>query len=159
VFNTSCCNSPMIFKDWERCLSSCLELFSSGPCILLLCRYILNFIRFYLLLTTSGLPHTSSRQLGFTSVPAEKPNTAPPSTHIDSTGPAALNISEAPATDDRVMRDLHTLLLETQVREGKMVCGNCGHEYKIKEGIANFLLPSHLGRSCLLELTKPSYGR
>lgn len=43
------------------------------------------------------------------------------------------------------MRDLHTLLLETQVMEGKMVCGNCGHEYKIKEGIANFLLPNHLG--------------
>lgn len=44
------------------------------------------------------------------------------------------------------MRDLHTLLLETEVREGKMVCGNCGHEYRIKEGIANFLLPSHLGK-------------
>lgn len=43
------------------------------------------------------------------------------------------------------MRDLHTLLLETEVREGKMVCGNCRHEYRIKEGIANFLLPSHLG--------------
>ena len=29
--------------------------------------------------------------------------------------------------------------------EGSLVCGNCGHEYSIKEGIANFLLPSHLG--------------
>ena len=47
------------------------------------------------------------------------------------------------------MRDLHTLLLETEVREGKMVCGNCGHEYRIKEGIANFLLPSHLGKLSL----------
>lgn len=47
------------------------------------------------------------------------------------------------------MRDLHTLLLETEVREGKMVCGNCGHEYPIKEGIANFLLPNHLGESLL----------
>lgn len=28
-----------------------------------------------------------------------------------------------------------------------MVCGNCGHEYPIKEGIANFLLPNHLGES------------
>lgn len=45
----------------------------------------------------------------------------------------------------KVLRDLHTLLLETQVMEGKLVCGNCGHEYAIKEGIANFLLPSHLG--------------
>lgn len=50
------------------------------------------------------------------------------------------------------MRDLHTLLLETEVREGKMVCGNCGHEYKIKEGIANFLLPSHLGEWAILLL-------
>ena len=45
---------------------------------------------------------------------------------------------------DKLLRELHTLLLETQVMEGKMVCGNCGHEYKIKEGIANFLLPNHL---------------
>lgn len=29
--------------------------------------------------------------------------------------------------------------------EGKLVCGSCGHEYNIKEGIANFLLPNHLG--------------
>lgn len=49
------------------------------------------------------------------------------------------------------MRDLHTLLLETEVREGKMMCGNCGHEYRIKEGIANFLLPNHLGEWRCLE--------
>ena len=47
--------------------------------------------------------------------------------------------------NEKVMRELHRLLLETEVTEGKMICGNCGHEYKIKEGIANFLLPSHLG--------------
>jgi multifunctional methyltransferase subunit TRM112 len=39
---------------------------------------------------------------------------------------------------------LHTLLLETTIQSGKLVCANCGHEYAIKEGIANFLLPSHL---------------
>lgn len=32
--------------------------------------------------------------------------------------------------------------------EGKLICGNCGHQYMIKEGIANFLLPSHLGQRC-----------
>lgn len=53
------------------------------------------------------------------------------------------------------MRDLHTLLLETEIREGKMVCGNCGHEYKIKEGIANFLLPSHLGEWVLFLVAQP----
>ncbi|KAF2142138.1 uncharacterized protein K452DRAFT_227748 [Aplosporella prunicola CBS 121167] len=43
-----------------------------------------------------------------------------------------------------VLRDLHTLLLETTIASGALVCANCGHEYAVKEGIANFLLPSHL---------------
>ena len=59
-------------------------------------------------------------------------------------------MTDSTAADEKVMRDLHTLLLETEVREGKMVCGNCGHEYKIKEGIANFLLPSHLGETTVI---------
>lgn len=49
--------------------------------------------------------------------------------------------------DEQTLKDLHRLLLETHVMEGKLICGNCGHEYMIKEGIANFLLPSHLGRN------------
>ena len=51
-----------------------------------------------------------------------------------------------PIEQAEVLRNLHTLLLATEVQEGKMVCENCGHEYNIKEGIANFLLPSHLGK-------------
>ncbi|KAH8693510.1 hypothetical protein BGW36DRAFT_274281, partial [Talaromyces proteolyticus] len=47
--------------------------------------------------------------------------------------------------DETTLRDLHRLLLEIQVVEGKLCCETCGHEYEIKEGIANFLLPSHLG--------------
>ncbi|TQS34841.1 hypothetical protein Golomagni_04762 [Golovinomyces magnicellulatus] len=46
--------------------------------------------------------------------------------------------------DAQMQRDLHILLIETQISEGALVCGNCGHEYKIREGIANFLLPNHL---------------
>ncbi|KAL1855763.1 hypothetical protein VTK73DRAFT_8475 [Phialemonium thermophilum] len=46
--------------------------------------------------------------------------------------------------DEKKLKDLHSLLVETQIMEGKLVCGNCGHEYAIREGIANFLLPSHL---------------
>lgn len=42
------------------------------------------------------------------------------------------------------LQQLHTLLIETQIQSGKLVCGNCGHEYAVKEGIANFLLPAHL---------------
>ena len=41
-------------------------------------------------------------------------------------------------------KDLHRVLLETCIKEGKLVCGNCGHEYKVMEGVANFLLPGHL---------------
>ena len=44
----------------------------------------------------------------------------------------------------KIGRDLHSLLVETAISEGKLVCGACGHEYAVKEGIANFLLPSHL---------------
>ncbi|KAF2237530.1 Trm112p-domain-containing protein [Viridothelium virens] len=41
-------------------------------------------------------------------------------------------------------QDLHRVLLETTIANGKLVCGACGHEYAVKEGIANFLLPSHM---------------
>lgn len=62
-----------------------------------------------------------------------------------STPDIANTASGSDTSHEKAMRDLHTILLETEVREGKMVCGNCRHEYRIKEGIANFLLPSHLG--------------
>ncbi|KAJ5860610.1 AdoMet-dependent tRNA methyltransferase complex subunit, partial [Penicillium soppii] len=65
-------------------------------------------------------------RLGFPSLPDSKPE-----------GEALEN--------EQTLKDLHRLLLETHVSEGKLVCGNCSHEYMIKEGIANFLLPSHLG--------------
>jgi uncharacterized protein YbaR (Trm112 family) len=50
----------------------------------------------------------------------------------------------------RLLRALHELLLETQVLEGRLVCGRCGHAYPVKEGVANFLLPSHLGELTFL---------
>ncbi|TGO32380.1 hypothetical protein BHYA_0323g00060 [Botrytis hyacinthi] len=46
--------------------------------------------------------------------------------------------------DEKMMKELHTLLLETEIDEGSLVCANCGHEYRVKEGIGNFLLPGHL---------------
>lgn len=46
--------------------------------------------------------------------------------------------------DPDVLKSLHALLLETGVTEGKLVCGNCGFEYPIKDGVGNFLLPAHL---------------
>ena len=46
--------------------------------------------------------------------------------------------------EEEVLKKLHTLLLETSIQEGGLVCGNCGFEYPVKEGVGNFLLPSHL---------------
>ncbi len=62
-------------------------------------------------------------------------------------GDSAAKITKGDPSDETVWKDLHKLLLETQVLEGKLVCGNCGHEYAVREGIANFLLPDHLGMS------------
>ncbi|OAA77423.1 putative protein family UPF0434/Trm112 [Akanthomyces lecanii RCEF 1005] len=69
---------------------------------------------------------TTSSELGFPELPEQAPT------------------AEQLQADEKTLKDLHHLLLETQISEGKLVCGNCGHEYAIKEGIANFLLPSHL---------------
>ena len=46
--------------------------------------------------------------------------------------------------EEETLKKLHALLIETSVQEGKLVCGNCGFEYPIKEGVGNFLLPGHL---------------
>ncbi|EON99527.1 putative trm112p-like protein [Phaeoacremonium minimum UCRPA7] len=69
---------------------------------------------------------TTSTELGFPALPAQPPT------------------AEELESNEAMLKELHTLLLETQIMEGKLVCGNCGHEYNIREGIANFLLPSHL---------------
>lgn len=89
--------------------------------------YNANFLRNILPRLEWDAITTTAAELGFTNLPASKPD-------------GTLEAED----EQRVMRDLHALLLETEVMEGKMVCGNCGHEYKIKEGIANFLLPNHL---------------
>ena len=71
-------------------------------------------------------------------------DSSPAPTDGDGDGSADADAVAMDPKDEQLLRDLHRLLLETQVKEGKMVCGNCGFEYKIKEGIPNFLLPSHL---------------
>lgn len=38
------------------------------------------------------------------------------------------------------LAQLHSLLLETRITEGKMTCGDCGHVYPITDSIANMLL-------------------
>lgn len=46
--------------------------------------------------------------------------------------------------DQAILKELHSLLIETQIVEGKMTCTNCKHTYFIKNSIPNFLLPPHL---------------
>jgi multifunctional methyltransferase subunit TRM112 len=53
-------------------------------------------------------------------------------------------VEEEEEEGTQLAKDLHRLLMETTIQEGKLVCRACGHEYAVKEGIANFLLPSHL---------------
>lgn len=98
--------------DWDAITTTALEVCKYKPC------------------RTVEEHSKGQRQLGFTNLPATKPEG-----------------SFETEDEHKVMRVLHTLLMETEVIEGKMVCRNCGHEYKIKEGIANFLLPNHLGAS------------
>ncbi|KAK0392194.1 hypothetical protein NLU13_1692 [Sarocladium strictum] len=69
---------------------------------------------------------TTTSELGFPALPDQPPT------------------AEELKADEKMLKDLNHLLLETSMSEGKLVCGNCGHEYAVKEGIANFLLPSHL---------------
>lgn len=54
------------------------------------------------------------------------------------------NLDPIMEDDQAVLKDLHTLLVETQIVEGKMTCRNCEHIYYIKNSIPNFLLPPHL---------------
>ncbi|MCJ1389738.1 hypothetical protein MMC18_002595 [Xylographa bjoerkii] len=92
----------------------------------------------------------TATELGFTSLPAEKPDMSGVlgGQAVGGQGEGAVDTGAQQSAGgeerEKMLRELHKLLLETQVREGKMVCGNCGHEYRIKEGIANFLLPNHL---------------
>lgn len=68
--------------------------------------------------------------LGNTTLPAQKP-----------TLPGANDVTDE---DMIILRDLHTLLMQTSIIEGEMKCRNCGHIYYIKNSIPNLLLPPHL---------------
>lgn len=73
---------------------------------------------------------TDDAQLGLPNLPAETPS--------------AEELQDEEGEPTQTLKDLHTLLMETSIAQGKLACGNCGHEYAVKEGIANFLLPSHM---------------
>ncbi|KAF1964993.1 Trm112p-domain-containing protein [Bimuria novae-zelandiae CBS 107.79] len=74
----------------------------------------------------------------------ELPETAPTRDHLVEGKEEAKEGEEVDEVPSQTARDLHRVLLETTVKEGKLVCGNCAHEYKVMEGVPNFLLPGHL---------------
>ncbi|KAK0947512.1 hypothetical protein LTR48_006645 [Friedmanniomyces endolithicus] len=82
-------------------------------------------------------------ELGLPNLPAETP-ASEDLVEKDGNGDGDGKDDEAAAGPSQIARDLHALLMETCIASGKLVCGNCGHEYAVKEGIANFLLPSHM---------------
>ncbi|KAF1954010.1 Trm112p-domain-containing protein [Byssothecium circinans] len=91
---------------------------------------------------------TIASELGLPELPATPPTredlvepTASSSTQHAAGGEPEEDVEEIPT---QTAKDLHRMLLETCIKEGKLVCGHCEHEYKVKEGIANFLLPAHL---------------
>ncbi|KAI9823238.1 MAG: hypothetical protein M1826_000251 [Phylliscum demangeonii] len=99
----------------------------------------------------------TARELGFSTLPLTKPDLPPPPPSTDGDpddsadgdgdgdgdGDSDVDMVEADA-DAGTLHLLHRILLESSVQSGVLVCGQCGHEYAIREGIANFLLPSHL---------------
>ncbi|KAF8326633.1 uncharacterized protein EI90DRAFT_3146497 [Cantharellus anzutake] len=66
---------------------------------------------------------SASRQLGDTSLPE--------------------NLPAPEAQTEEFLKALHRVLMETHVEEGAMICPNCGHEYRISNGIPNMLLTEH----------------
>ncbi|KAK7734437.1 hypothetical protein SLS57_000131 [Botryosphaeria dothidea] len=80
---------------------------------------------------------TLASELGLPSLPETAPD-------AEALGIATANAADELEEPNQTLKDLHTLLLETTIASGKLVCANCEHEYAVKEGIANFLLPSHL---------------
>ena len=96
---------------------------------------------------------TTATELGLSAmVPAENPGEVEEKEGVQKEGMDVDEVArkegdgekEEVVGDHEVLKKMHTLLLETAVVEGKLVCGNCGFEYPIKDGVANFLLPAHL---------------
>ena len=53
---------------------------------------------------------------------------------------ADADMKTASVSDTELLAILHTLLLDTHVTEGELVCGGCKRHYKIQQGIPNMRL-------------------
>ncbi|GAA5814609.1 hypothetical protein MFLAVUS_008108 [Mucor flavus] len=67
--------------------------------------------------------YNTAIQLGINTLPAQLPEDA--------------------EENEEFLKLVHNVLLETHVQQGQMVCPNCAHVYKIRDGIPNMLLAEH----------------
>lgn len=51
-----------------------------------------------------------------------------------------IDVQDFAQLPEELLRTFHHILLEVKIHNGKMVCGNCGHIYIIKDFIPNMLL-------------------
>lgn len=93
---------------------------------------------------------TVCNELGLTTFPAEKPDLSESTgaMELDQAGGKGEDSPSQPTKggDSPAVQQLWKILMQTEIVSGKLVCANCEHQYAIKEGIANFLLPAHLGK-------------
>ncbi|KAH7131942.1 hypothetical protein B0J11DRAFT_520398 [Dendryphion nanum] len=127
----SCKSSPASFPLHPR--DAVLEITESEPNI----AFLRNILPRLMWEELRGL----ASELGLPELPS-----TPPSREdlVDGNAAEAEAASDSEVSISQVGRDLHRLLLETGIAEGVLVCAVCGHEYQVKEGVANFLLPGHL---------------
>jgi len=59
-----------------------------------------------------------------------------------------MTASDGVEEPSQTLKDLHSLLMETSIATGKLVCGNCGHEYAVKEGIVSSMLDETVIEVC-----------
>lgn len=88
-----------------------------------------------------SLTEANTPQLGLPDLPPTPPS---PADLVEGAPAESSETTQADEQPSQTAKDLHRVLLETCIQEGQLVCGCCGHEYKVKEGVANFLLPGHL---------------
>ncbi|ODV61611.1 RNA methylation protein TRM112 [Ascoidea rubescens DSM 1968] len=81
-----------------------------------------------------------AKELGNTLLPLNKPALENSDQEEDKEDDEE-NLNE---NDLKLLKDLHNLLLETNIIEGEMICRSCNHKFYIKGSIPNLLLPPHL---------------
>ena len=115
--------------DWDALITTCSQLNIAEGLPSHLPESILNF-------STAHVVSSSTANTG--DAGAQDSERAPGADDVEAEIEALFG--RLSGEDQALLRKIHEIILETNVMEGKMVCGNCGHVYTIKQGIPNMLL-------------------